>query len=126
MRTFRSYPITEKFELSKKCNIGRAPDLTREICQNRRFILSRGKISQQLRQKNLLCRSGDQTSVHITGLNFDVDRKLQNRYHKVKFKGLAAFDPHLDHHQGVKLNTPSSPSLKNLGKGMDSNLISLC
>jgi len=126
MRTLRLQPIAQKFELSKKCNVSRAPDSSRETCQNRRFILSRGKISQQLRQKNLLGRSGNQATIHITGLNFYVDRKLQNCYHNVKFKGLAAFDPHLGLHQGVTLNTPSSPSLIYLGNGIDSNQISLC
>lgn len=126
MRTLWLQPIAQKFELSKKCYISRAPDGPRKTRQNRLFILSTGKISQELRQKDFLGRSGDQTSVHITGLNFYVDRKLQNCYHNVTFKGLAAFDPQLDHHQGVTLNTPSSPSRINLGKGMDSNLISLC
>jgi len=126
MRTLRLQPITQKFELSKKCNISWTPYCLGELCQNGRFILSRGKISQKLRQKNLLGTSGDQRTVHITGLNFYVDRKLQNCYHNVKFKGLAAFDPQLGHHQGVKINTPSSPSWKNLGKGTNSNLTSLC
>lgn len=117
----------QNIDLSKNLNIRWNPNPSGHLIQNLGLKFPLGKIFHNFRNENVRGSLGDHRTVDIrTRFDLYIKRQFHYSLHVVEFKGLTAFDPHLGHHQDVKVDTPSRPSLLHLGKEMEFKSTSLC
>lgn len=114
-----SQPISKKFDFGQQLDIGRRSDCLRKLPQNLFSILSTGKIPEEMREQNFIGCSGHHSSVHVARINFNIDWKLQNCLHKVKYLWFTCFRPPLVSSGDDRSTSRAAQVRKHLGKVKD-------